>query len=191
MTLVQDHRPAGTDQRDRFVAAMGNAATGVTVVATDGPGGRCAQTVSAMCSVSADPPSLLVCVNERSPLIEAVRRNGVFSVNVLDTGQAHVADSFAGRSAAGRPYDFGCADWETGRTGAPVLAQAAAAFECVLERDTAQGTHRVLLGHAVASTPGSGAPLLYHARAYGAHRPITPPGATAPGSATVNEETAR
>ncbi|GEB48536.1 flavin reductase family protein [Streptomyces cacaoi] len=47
---------------------MGNAATGVTVVTTDGPHGRYGQTVSAMCSVSADPPALLVCVTVRSPL---------------------------------------------------------------------------------------------------------------------------
>lgn len=64
MTIAPDQL---LTSRQDFVAAMGNAATGVTVVSTEGPAGHFAQTVSAMCSVSADPPSLLVCVNERSP----------------------------------------------------------------------------------------------------------------------------
>lgn len=62
---------------------MGNAATGVTVVTTDGPHGRYGQTVSAMCPVSADPPALLVCVTVRSPLPAAARGNGVLAVSVL------------------------------------------------------------------------------------------------------------
>ncbi|WP_455355714.1 flavin reductase family protein [Streptomyces sp. SYSU K217416] len=158
--------------RQQFVAAMGNAATGVTVVATDGPAGRFAQTVSAMCSVSADPPSLLVCVNRRSPLVEAVRHNGVFSVNVLGVGQAHVSDTFAGRPGTGEPYDFGCARWQRLETDAPVLAGAAAAFDCRLAETTASGTHLILVGTVLASSSSAQAPLLYHARAYGAHRPI-------------------
>lgn len=169
-----------TDQlitpREDFVAAMGNAATGVTVVTTEGPAGRFAQTVSAMCSVTADPPSLLVCVNERSPLAEAAVRNGHFAVSVLSAGQALVSDVFAGRPAAGTPYapyDFGCATWRTLDTGSPVLRDAAAVFDCRLDDAVASGTHRVLFGAvtAAAVTPGA-RPLVHHARRYGTHRPL-------------------
>src|SRR5690349_11081057 len=78
-------------QREQFIAAMSLATTPVTVVATDGPAGRVGQTVSAMCSVSADPPTLLVCVHRRSPLWEAIEANGCFSVNLLSAGQAAVS----------------------------------------------------------------------------------------------------
>lgn len=162
--------------RADFVAAMGNAATGVTVVTTDGPAGRFAQTVSAMCSVTADPPSLLVCVNERSPLAEAVVRNGHFGVSVLSLGQAHVSDVFAGRPAHGAghaPYDFDCADWHTLDTGSPLLRDAAAVFDCRLGDAVVSGTHRVLFGAVAASTVSTtDAPLVHHARTYGAHRPL-------------------
>ncbi len=49
--------------RDRFVDAMNRAVTGVTVVTTDGELGRFGQTVSAMSSVSAEPPTLLICIS--------------------------------------------------------------------------------------------------------------------------------
>ena len=58
---------ASEGARETFIAAMGQAATGVTVVTTDGRAGRLGVTVSAMTSVSADPPLLLICVNRRSP----------------------------------------------------------------------------------------------------------------------------
>ncbi|MEU6014942.1 flavin reductase family protein [Streptomyces sp. NPDC047515] len=162
--------------RADFIAAMGNAATGVTVVTTEGPAGRFAQTVSAMCSVTADPPSLLVCVNERSPLAAAAVRNGHFGVSILSLGQAHVSDVFAGRPAPGTghaPYDFDCADWQTLDTGSPLLRDAAAVFDCHLTDAVVSGTHRVLFGAVTASTVStSDRPLVHHARTYGAHRPL-------------------
>jgi flavin reductase (DIM6/NTAB) family NADH-FMN oxidoreductase RutF len=180
MTLGTEHllarKPSANEE---FITAMRNVATGVTVVASEGPGGRYAQTVSAMCSVSADPPSLLVCVNVRSPLADAVCRNGVFAVNVLGAGQAHVCDTFAGRPAAGEPYDFGCARWRQLRTGSPVLDGAAAVFDCRLADSTRTGTHLILVGTVLASTVSAEVPLLYHARAYGTHRPIDQQGAQA------------
>ena len=99
-----------------FVAAMGAVATGVTVVATDGPGGRAAQTVSAMCSVSADPALVLVCLHGRSPVNDAISENGVFCVNVLATQHDHVADTFAGRPWPGKQrWDFTCGHWTVRR----------------------------------------------------------------------------
>jgi flavin reductase len=163
--------------REEFVTAMANAATGITVVTTDGPGGRYAQTISAMCSVSADPPSLLICVNRRSPLAGAARRNGVFAVSVLGAGQAHISDTFAGRPAGGEPYDFGCARWGRLETGVPVLDGSAAAFDCRLTAATGSGTHLILFGTVLDSTVSAEPPLLYHARAYGVHQPIDQQGA--------------
>lgn len=176
MTLTLDDAVDPRTRRADFVAAMGNAATGVTVVATDGPAGRFAQTVSAMSSVSADPPSLLVCVNLRSPLADAAVRNGVFTVNVLAVDQAHVSDVFAGRASGGevpyQPYDFGCASWRPLETGAPGLAGAAAVFDCRLAAGHEHGTHRILLGEVLASSVTAARPLVHHARAYGAPRPL-------------------
>jgi flavin reductase (DIM6/NTAB) family NADH-FMN oxidoreductase RutF len=116
--------------RGPFVAAMRAAVSGVTVVTTDGPGGRRGLTVSSMASVSADPPTLLVCVTRRSPLVAAIRANGVFAVGVLGAHQAGVAEVFAGRTS-GERFGFGCARWEAGASGAPLLAYVRGAYAAV------------------------------------------------------------
>src|SRR4051812_9405794 len=59
---------AMTVDRAHFIDAMSRGVTGVTVVTTSGELGDFGQTVSAMCSVSADPPLLLVCINRKSPI---------------------------------------------------------------------------------------------------------------------------
>ncbi|MHB8505753.1 MAG: flavin reductase family protein [Acidimicrobiales bacterium] len=155
-----------------YLQSMAQAATGVTVVTTDGRAGRWGQTVSAMCSVSAQPPTLLVCVNRRSPLVPAVEANGAFSVNVLAAGQAGVADTFAGRPGGGRPYDFACAPWDHLDSGCPGLRGASAVFDCRLEDATDSGTHRVFFGAVVGCRRTPAEPLTYAGRRYGRHAPL-------------------
>ncbi len=161
---------ADTAARTRFVEAMGQVATGVTVVATEGGTGRCAQTVSAMCSVSADPPMVLVCVNRRSPAAAAILAHGAFAVNVLADSQADVSDTFAGRPTRGAPYDFAAASWHAGPHGQPLLDGAVAGFECRVASAHQEGSHTVFVGSVLRSTAGDGTPLVYHGRGYA--RPI-------------------
>lgn len=154
--------------RDAFVAAMAGAVTGVTVLTTDGAAGRFGLTVSATASVSADPPMLLACVNSRSPAAAAIRRNGAFGISLLGAGQSWIADIFAGRSSPDRNYDFDCADWRAAASGAPLLKDAVASFDCELVSAQEAGSHIVFIGR-VASVSSTPAPALAHSRrAYGA-----------------------
>jgi flavin reductase len=164
-----------TWQREQFVAAMALATTPVTVIATEGPAGRYAQTVSAVCSVSADPPTLLGCVSRHSPLAAAVTVNGCFTVNLLAPSQAEVSEVFAGRSCSWAPYDFSCAAWTARVTGAPVLVGAAATFDCELAQWIDAATHRILLGSVQDSCRWPGESLAYRQRSYGWHRPFGQP----------------
>lgn len=154
-------------KREDFVKAMSSAVTGVNVITTDGPAGRFGITVSAMSSVSADPPMVLACINRRSPACSAVRANKAFSVNVLSRWQRHVADTFAGRPAHGGPYDFANAIWMPGATGAPRLVDASSVFDCVLEHAYDAGSHTIFIGRVVATSEGGESPLLYTGRNYG------------------------
>jgi flavin reductase (DIM6/NTAB) family NADH-FMN oxidoreductase RutF len=156
-----------TSNRDRFLDAMSRAATGVTIVTSSGDTGRFGQTVSAMSSVSADPPMLLVCINRKSPICSAVQRHGVFAVNVLRADQRRLAESFAGRPRRGLPYDFSSARWDTEVTGSPLLAGAVARFDCTVEAAHPAGTHMIFVGNVVMADAGSGAPLVYAGRGYG------------------------
>jgi len=96
---ITAHEIARPDSRRQdFINAMSGAVTGVNVITTDGRAGRFGITVSAMCSVSADPPMLLACINRRSPVCSAILSNQVYCVNVLSASQRDLADSFAGRT---------------------------------------------------------------------------------------------
>ena len=151
---------------ERFVSAMAMAATAVSVVTTDGAAGKFGLTVSAVSSVSAEPPMVLACINRRSPLSEAVTANGIFCINLLTDCQSHVSDIFAGRSNDGPAYDFACATWISGVTGAPILNQAAASFDCKLDSYHDAGTHRIIIGRVLEAVTGEDDPLVYARRSY-------------------------
>lgn len=150
-----------------FVDAMRGAVTGVNIVTTDGAAGRFGVTVSAFSSVSAEPPMVLVCINRRSPVSDALATNGCFSVNVLSTSHQGLADSFAGNSDSGGSYDFGAAGWNESATGAPVLSDAVAGFDCSLATTVDAGTHRIFIGRVVEVSTSAADPLLYSNRTYG------------------------
>ena len=150
----------------QFTTAMRRAATPVSVVTTDGPGGRYGVTVSSLCTASADPPQVLVCVHLGGPTAAALRENKCFAVSILDSRHRHVADSFAGRIARWREDRFACDTWATISTGAPVLADGLLVMDCELSRELVVSTHAVFVGTVVGLQSREGAPLLYSDQAY-------------------------
>jgi flavin reductase len=169
-----------------FVEALGRIATGVTVVGSVDssvdpsvdPGAErawVAQTVSAMCSVSVEPPLILVCINRRSPINAVIERSRLFCVSALATQHDHVADTFAGRPWPGKGrWDFSCGHWEPASSGAPRLTDALAAFDCAVHSVVEAGTHLVYLGAVREVVGGRGAPLVYANRGYAEPSPVPP-----------------
>lgn len=153
-------------ERAAFIKAMRCAASGVTVVTTDGKLGRAGLTISAMCSLSADPPAVLVCINRCSHVLGVIHGNGRFCVNLLGQEQRDVAEVFAGRVEALRHDRFACSDWETGPTGSPMLMRALAALDCELSSHSTHGSHDILIGRVKAIRVQQQEPLIYLDRAY-------------------------
>lgn len=157
-----------TDLRAQFVHAMSRAAATVSVVTTDGPGGRAGVTVSAMTSVSADgeAPTMLVCINKGASAAGPILVNGCFAVNVLEASQQDLADVFAGRVEVPGGDRFDTAPWDVLTTGAPVL-HGLAGFDCEIQSAELVGTHHVIIGAVRAvRVAEEGAPLIYGMRAY-------------------------
>lgn len=155
-----------------YVDAMGAAATSVSIVTTLGTTGRLGITVSALASVSAEPPLLLVCVHRRNPSVAAITQNGRFAVNILSEHQSDVARSFSGKPATGAPYDFRYEDWRESEFGLPILVSAAANFVCETDSIHDAGTHRIFIGRVMAAVRGTHAPLIYSSRAFGRTAPF-------------------
>jgi flavin reductase (DIM6/NTAB) family NADH-FMN oxidoreductase RutF len=158
--------------RDAFLEMMRRTASGVSVVTTDGAAGRAGVTVSAVCSVSLEPPSVLACVYGRSAVIEKVQRNRGFCINILGDDQHPVAECFAGRVPALREDRFACAGWHRLATGAPALDDAIASLDCQLTGELPFGSHVILIGTVLACDGRERAPLIYTNRGYGVAAPL-------------------
>ncbi|GAB4261260.1 MAG: flavin reductase [Pararhodobacter sp.] len=149
-----------------YVSAIAQHVSSVCVITTELDGERFGLTATAVSSVCAEPPRLLVCVNKSGLTHDKIVRAGKFCVNVLTEAQDTVAMVFAGMG--GKDVDrFATGDWMTLETGAPALQGAAAVFDCVLGEVCAQSTHSVLFGDVVATAHVSGRDtLLYGARRF-------------------------
>jgi flavin reductase len=147
--------------------AMARLGAAVSVVTTAGPAGRCGFTASAVCSVTDDPPTLLVCMNRGGDLNAKFKGNGVLCVNTLNAGQQALADSFAGYGELDMAARFAAADWSELTTGSPVLTHAVASFDCRIAQVTEVGTHSVFFCEVVGLQSGAlHEGLIYFGRAY-------------------------
>jgi flavin reductase (DIM6/NTAB) family NADH-FMN oxidoreductase RutF len=139
--------------------------SGVSVVTTrdqdETPRGL---TCSALCSVSVEPPTLLVCVANHSGTLAAMLSQGVFAINFLHGGGRGAARLF---STAG-PDRFSRIAWRPSRTwNLPHLHEDAHALaECRVGRTFVTGDHTVVLGHVAAIERRPAPPLLYGLRRY-------------------------
>jgi flavin reductase (DIM6/NTAB) family NADH-FMN oxidoreductase RutF len=151
-----------------FRTAIGQFATGVTVVtALDGedPQGI---TVNALASVSLDPAVLMIALDRRRFILPAIEASRRFAVNILAEDQQWISDCFAGANVTPGREAFCGASWRPGATGVPLLAGAIAAMECEVLDRFAVGDHFLYVGRveAVALDEPEAPPLLYHRRRY-------------------------
>lgn len=147
----------------KFRRAMGQFATGVTVVTTrDAEGRPLGLTVSSFCSVSLDPPLVLVCVDNRSEAHDGFEASRVFGVSVLAEGQEEWSRRFAG----GGVGKFAGATLSPGRHGIALVPGALAQVECQVVSSHDAGDHTIYVGQVVALSVNPGRPLVYHASGY-------------------------
>lgn len=155
--------------REAFIAAMRKVASTVTVVTTDGPAGMAGATVSAFSSLSADPPSVLVCLKADSRIALAVKDNGVFCVNILSEDAVDVATQFAGALDEVRPNRFEGVN-VTATAEGPILPRATA-FTCSLNRTVIHGSHAICIGDVTGISDAGEQPLTYMSGAFHVVRP--------------------
>lgn len=107
-------------------------------------------TLSAGCSVSDNPATLLICLQRVHTDNRMFIENGVFSFNVLHAGQQELAEAFAGRNKLSSDERFALAEWDEMVTGSPILKGALASFDCKIISAQDHATHHVLFGEVLA-----------------------------------------
>ena len=149
------------DQRT-FWRAIGNRASGSTVVTAqsdDGPAGFLGLSAA---HVSADPPLVLVSVDKRTSALQTILAARHFALNFLPRDAADIADMFGGKGSKKGAERFEAGRWGTLRTGAPVLLDAVGAIDCQLEEIIERHGVVIAIGRVVAVMDGADkAPLIH------------------------------
>ena len=151
---------AGGVDVDQFKNGMRSLAGAVNIITSAHAGHLYGMTATAVCSATADPPTVLICVNKLSTTHNAVLKSKVFCVNVLRAEDWELSTSFSGaHSGEGR---FKSRNWSKLATGSPVLVDSLVSFDCRVSKHLAHGTHTIFLGEVEQVLVGKkGKPLLY------------------------------
>ncbi len=136
-------------EQDCFRQVMGHFATGVTVVTTRSQKTLAGLTVNAFCSVSLNPPLVLICVDLTSTTRPVIRESGVFAVNMLTDKQEYLSRCFA-TSSAERYEGFCHASYHVAATGAPIIDNTLAFIDARVVAEYPGGDHVIFLGQVVA-----------------------------------------
>lgn len=168
-----------TVSRQEFRDAMARLGAAVNIITTGGPAGRGGFTASAVCSVTDEPPTLLVCMNRGATAAPRLKENGTVCVNVVAAGQQEAAMVFAGATKCTMEERFESGTWATLATGAPVLQGSVVSFDCRVTEIVEKGTHCVIFAEVAGIQQGSAHEhgLIYFGRDYHRVGKLPPPAA--------------
>lgn len=151
-------------EKQQFRRALGQFATGVTVVTTlDSEGEPVGMTVNSFNSVSLEPPLVLWSISRDSGKRAAFEARDAFAVNVLAADQADVSASFAKSGNAA----FGQTDWQPGIDEVPLLPECAARFQCRKVYQYDGGDHIIIVGRVEGFDETGRDALVFHRGKYG------------------------
>ena len=157
--------PASVDE-ETFKAAMRSLAAGVVMVVAQRDDRLWGLTISACCSISANPPQVLISLADDASCRGAILDTGRFGLSVLRDDQKHLAELGAVPDAP-KYVDAFCEDTGSDRRTA-MIAGALVHLDCSVARVFEVSDHTILIGdvQGVVTPAGAGAPLLYYDRTF-------------------------
>ena len=145
---------------EQFKVGMRTLAGAVNIITGLHGGHRYGMTATAVCSATADPPTVLACINKLATTHGAVAKSRAFCVNVLRAEDWELSTTFSGAQSG--ETRFKSRDWTRLSTGSPVLIDALVSFDCRVVKKVMHGTHGIFLGQVEQVLVGKpGKPLLY------------------------------
>jgi flavin reductase (DIM6/NTAB) family NADH-FMN oxidoreductase RutF len=136
---------AALELRTRFRTNLRQIASTVALVTAAHEGRRGGLTATAACSLSVDPPLMLVCVHRRSRTYGFMRASDRFCVNYLGEHHREIAQRFATQMADAEEK-FASGSWSVGPFGNPILLDSLVTIECRVHQRIDEGTHSVFIG---------------------------------------------
>ena len=146
-----------------FKAAMSDMPASVCVITTRGAGGVIlGTTLSAVSSLSLDPPMMLACFDKRSNTLAALTEGTEFLIHLLAEGQEAVASRMASKG----DNKFDQVEWVCGPGNLPQIANCAAVLHCAVENRLPGGDHIIVTGRVRSVRRENVSPLVYYRRSF-------------------------
>lgn len=153
-------------ETQEFRNGMAMLSGAVNVITTGGSKGLAGFTATAVCSVTDQPPTLLVCMNRSSYAHRFFTANGVLCVNLLGGDQQGLSGLFADREVS-MEERFQRAAWRALETGSPALDDALVSFDCRISQVHEVGSHSIFYCEVVQMRQSDPRPgLVYFNRNY-------------------------
>lgn len=155
---VIDIAPSQGDERRQLRDALGRFATGVAIVSTRTPDGKCeGMTVNSFSALSLDPPMVLWSLRREAASFDSFACSDTFAVSILAADQSHLSQHFARPAAdkfAGIEHGIGVGD-------CPLIEGAIATFECRVAERIMMGDHMLFIGAVERHRLADGMPLIF------------------------------
>lgn len=150
---------------ERYRDAMRRVPAAVTILTSLFENEANGLTATAVCSVTADPPQVLVCVNRDATAHMLIAKSRHFVVNFLSEEHEERARR-SSKSKLPAQERFVGISWAIMQTGSPAMADAVVALDCRVNQELVCGTHAIYIADVVDLRVGDAAPLLYKAGEY-------------------------
>ena len=158
--MTPDSGASRPDLTAAFKLAMRRRAATVTIVTAGREDWRFGMTATAVTSVTAAPPTLLICINRSASIHDIIVETGHYCINILGTHHAGLVGPFGG--GVENEARFGHGAWSHREGGMPYLDDAQASLFCAVRQAVAYGSHSVLIGEVTSVRLSDAiAPLLY------------------------------
>jgi flavin reductase (DIM6/NTAB) family NADH-FMN oxidoreductase RutF len=149
MSAETEPAPEKTIDGKSFWGTLGQRPIGASIVTAqgaDGPAGFLALSAS---HVTANPPTMLVSIDDRTAALAALTHGRHFAINYLPADARDIAEMFGGRGTIKGVDRFEAGRWHTLTSGAPVFKDAIGVFDCVLEETFRYGSTTIAIGRVV------------------------------------------
>jgi flavin reductase (DIM6/NTAB) family NADH-FMN oxidoreductase RutF len=146
---------------DSLKAALRTLGGGVSIITAGEGESRTGATVTSATALSVEPARMLVSLNRTSSTWPVVERYGHLGINIVGASHEALANQFAGRGGLRGADRYRGGQWTTAVSGAPLLVDAVAAIDCVVDEAIERHSHVIVIGRVLAIRIGSGHSLLY------------------------------
>ena len=156
---------------DTFKELMKRFASGVTLITFENGGKYSGLTVSSFCSLSMNPPLILICIDKKIPSHNSLKNGNSFGVNICNSEQGKLAWDFANSNVDKNELILSL-NHEVTENKVPLLTDCLASMECTIKEAYEGGDHTIFVGQIEQGNfDEESEPLIYYKSGLGDFKP--------------------